>query len=84
MKHSTHHHRKKSKYKLPKITGYRFKGNRGCSQDARQRPNWAGWLQGEYVKGHVHCVTRAVLTHDVMYPEFFLFGNLPRQPYIQM
>lgn len=45
-----HHHRKKSKYQLPKITGYWFSGNRGCSQNARQRPNWTGWLQGEYVK----------------------------------
>ena len=43
------YHRKKSKYKLPKSTGYRFKGNRGCSQDARQRPNWTSWLQGEYL-----------------------------------
>ena len=30
-----------------------------------------------------HCVTRAVLTNDVMYPDFF-FENLLRQPYIQM
>ena len=41
----------------------------------------AGWLGGA-VKSHLvrstiqgfasHCVTRAVLTHDVMYTEFFL------------
>ena len=31
----------------------------------------------------MHCVTRTVLTHDVMYPDFF-FENLLRQPYIQM
>ena len=31
----------------------------------------------------MHCVTEAVLTHDLMYPEDF-FENLLRQPYIQM